>query len=368
MAMPFSPLEILNSHILEVIVPTTKSCRIKVWSLARKPVEVQHGLLSHTCQRQSLVGSRCCVPKQIECRKKRGWEGGLKAPVPRSPAHWRRREAWRHPSAIWDSLFHIWWCKYRHRSRFRCLRLQHPRGSSLYLPLGKALIPYQSHQTASCPPIRAKCREGAPDGQRTTHAHYNSWQPEAARRALGWRRPFDPLPRCILHTPNWRERKRDTSIIKMQQNPTKSNPLPKCILQSQLEWERRSTEMPQHWAKQFKQYGDHNVAHRLLIQECYGQDYEVVAWPICQSSDHTPATAHLPWSNCRGARDYPDDLRTITLFAWIKDSIGYSIKNVVVKITKWLHNLFVSHRIIHLQLPIYQDRSIAEVRVAIRIT
>ena len=58
------------------------------------------------------------------------------------------------------------------------------------------------------------------------------------------------------------------------------------------------------------------------------------------------------------------------LFALVGDgdSIGYSVKNVVVKIMKWLHNLFVSHRIIHLQLPIYQDRSIAEVRVAIRIT
>ena len=47
--------------------------------------------------------------------------------------------------------------------------------------------------------------------------------------------------------------------------------------------------------------------------------------------------------------------------------IGYSFKNVMVKIMKWLHDLFVSHRIIHLQLPIYHDL-IAEVRVTIQMT
>ena len=54
-------------------------------------------------------------------------------------------------------------------------------------------------------------------------------------------------------------------------------------------------------------------------------------------------------------------------FALVGDSIGYSIKNVMVEIMKWLHNLSVGHQIIHLQLPIYHD-PIAEVHVTIRMT
>lgn len=60
-------------------MPTTKSCRIKVCSLARKPVEVQRVLLSHTCQQQSvLLGQGVVYPKQIECKKNGGrWASKL---------------------------------------------------------------------------------------------------------------------------------------------------------------------------------------------------------------------------------------------------------------------------------------------------
>ena len=46
-------------------------------------------------------------------------------------------------------------------------------------------------------------------------------------------------------------------------------------------------------------------------------------------------------------------------FALVGDSM--------VKIMKWLHNLYVDHRIIHLRLLIYHD-PIAEVRMTIRFT
>lgn len=55
----------------------------------------------------------------------------------------------------------------------------------------------------------------------------------------------------------------------------------------------------------------------------------------------------------------PDDLRMIIPFALVGDSM--------VKIMKWLHNLYVDHRIIHLRLLIYHD-PIAEVRMTIRFT